>query len=597
LAQGIQEKVGISMTGSHLHPADLAIIIGYFVLMISMGVYFRKFMTQVKDYFTGSNQVPWWLAGVSYYMSSFSAMTFVMYAEIAYLYGWVAVTLWWVGIPACLVAAWWIGPRWRRARILSPVEFLEHRFSHSMRQLFAWTGFPMRLAEDGVRLYAIGVFISFGFGLPLRWAIVACTVVIVLYSYLGGLWAVVVNDFVQFSVLFLTLLILLPMAWWRVGGWGGFIQHVPNPHRYLALTNPPYGWLYVAAAGMITLLTYNASWALVQRFYCVRDEADARKVGYLVALLNFIGPPLFFLPLLLARPWLAHLQAARYSYAAMAMNLLPLGMGGLFLTAMLASAMSCLSGDFNVLASVATADIYQRLFNRSAQQRQLLKVGKILTATIGAAVLAVALWVTFYPHTPLFSIMMGYSGIGVAPMMMPLLGGLLFPGLTYRGALAGFFASLLSGLLMLFLQLYYLPKVPGLSHTWITFNFQAYSIFVNIAVCAVTMVVYSLLDKRRPADESTVADFFAKMALPIEATGEFQPSAKMPSPFYIVGLVIMGMGVILTGVGVAQPTRLGLTIVTTAALVFLLFGGFLYRAGRKSSQPTAAVLSPTSKRS
>src|ERR1039458_8549919 len=296
------------MTSGHLFPADMAIIIGYFVLMISMGLYFRKFMTQVKDYFTASNQVPWWLAGVSYYMSSFSALTFVMYAEITYLYGWVAVTLWWVGIPACLIAAWWIGPRWRRVCVLSPVEFLEHRFNPSMRQLFAWTGFPMRLAEDGVRLYSIGVFISFGFGLPLRWAIVACAVVIVLYSYLGGLWAVVVNDFVQFSVLFLALLVLLRRAWWRVGGWGGFIQHTPIPHQYLALTNPPYTWLYVAAAGIITLLTYNASWALVQRFYCVRDETEARKVGYLVAFLNFIGPPLFFLPLLLARPLLAHLQ-------------------------------------------------------------------------------------------------------------------------------------------------------------------------------------------------------------------------------------------------------------------------------------------------
>ena len=113
------------MTTTPLQPTDFAVIIGYFALMIAIGVYFRQFMKQVKDYFTAQNQVPWWLAGVSHYMSSFSALTFVMYAEIAYLYGWVAVTICWVAVPACFVAGTWIAPRWRRARALTPVEFLE----------------------------------------------------------------------------------------------------------------------------------------------------------------------------------------------------------------------------------------------------------------------------------------------------------------------------------------------------------------------------------------------------------------------------------------------------------------------------------------
>jgi hypothetical protein len=97
---------------------------------------------------------------VSYYMTTFSAFAFIAYGEIAYLYGWVAVTWVWTAIPACLVAAFWIAPLWRRARVFTPVEFLETRYGAWFRQLFAWSGFPLRIADNGLRLYSLGVFVA-----------------------------------------------------------------------------------------------------------------------------------------------------------------------------------------------------------------------------------------------------------------------------------------------------------------------------------------------------------------------------------------------------------------------------------------------------
>lgn len=569
------------MTTTPLQPTDFAVIIGYFALMIAIGVYFRQFMKQAKDYFTAQNQVPWWLAGVSHYMSSFSALTFVMYAEIAYLYGRVAVTICWVAVPSCLVAATWIAPLWRRARVLTPVEFLERRYNQVMRQLFAWTGFPLRLADDGLKLYAVGVFVSVGAGLPIRSAIISCGVVMIVYTFMGGLWAVAVTDFVQFIILIMALLIMLPLAFWRGGGWEGFLRQIPSP-QYIAPVNPPYGWLYVAGFFVLVLLNLNAGWSLVQRFYCVKDEHEARKVGYLACVLNFIGPPLFFFPLMLARPLIPNLAVPRYAYAAMAAKLLPVGMMGLLITAMLSSTMSCLSGEYNVLASVATTDIYQRLFNRSADPRQLLKAGRVMTGVIGLVVMGIAIWVSVFPKTPLFSLMVMIFGIAVAPMMLPLLGGLIFRKLTWRGAVAGFVAGLISGTVMLILQKVYLPKVTGISATWITFDFQAYTIFTNIAVSVLAMVVCSMFEKRTPADEAKISDFFARMSVPIETTGEFQPSLKLPSPYYIIGLVLMGVGVLLAGVGLFQPTRLGLQIVMAAAAALLITGALIYYANRRS---------------
>ena len=88
------------MREAQLQLADYIVLAAYFGVLLGVGLYFQRFMRQAQDYFTGDHQVPWWLAGVSYYMTSFSAFAFIAYGEVAYLYGWVAVTLGWVSVPA-----------------------------------------------------------------------------------------------------------------------------------------------------------------------------------------------------------------------------------------------------------------------------------------------------------------------------------------------------------------------------------------------------------------------------------------------------------------------------------------------------------------
>ncbi len=123
-----------------LHTADHIVIVGYFALLTLIGLYFWKRMKQAKDFFTGGNQIPWWLAGISFYLTGFSALTFVAYSEIAYRYGFTAVTLAWSSAVAML-----------------------------------------------------------------------------LYTFMGGLWAVVVTDFVQFIILTLGVVALFPLVFAESG--------------------------------------------------------------------------------------------------------------------------------------------------------------------------------------------------------------------------------------------------------------------------------------------------------------------------------------------------------------------------------------------
>jgi len=132
------EKHAAGMAGP-----DWIMVAGYFVIMLGIGAWFYSRMRGVKDYFSGGNRIPWWLSGVSFYMSSFSVAAFVFYPSLCYRHGWVGVTLLWVAVPATLFGVLFFAARWRRARVDSPVEYLETRYSPLLRQLFAWQGIPV----------------------------------------------------------------------------------------------------------------------------------------------------------------------------------------------------------------------------------------------------------------------------------------------------------------------------------------------------------------------------------------------------------------------------------------------------------------------
>ena len=155
------------MEGLTLALADYVIIAGFFVVMLAIGLYYSGKMRNLQDYFSGSQKIPWWLSSISFYMSSFSAFTFVSYSALAYQYGWVAVTMYWVTVPAALLSAYFFATRWRRAANTSPLEYIEERFGPALRQGLAWLGIPVKMIDDGLKLYAIGTLVSAGLDFPL----------------------------------------------------------------------------------------------------------------------------------------------------------------------------------------------------------------------------------------------------------------------------------------------------------------------------------------------------------------------------------------------------------------------------------------------
>ena len=201
-------------------PVDFAVIAAYMALMLGIGVYAMRFNRGASDYFKGGSRIHWLAAGLSSFMSGFSAWTFTGAAGLAYQHGLVAVLLYVGNACTFLLGYFLFAQRWRRARIGTVMEYLVDRYDERTRQAFSWTTIFFQLfmgASHAVR--------------PRRssWPRPAAgrsrgrssgsQAVILAYCVVGGLWAVVITDFLQAAILMpFTLVMFFAVA--REGGRG-----------------------------------------------------------------------------------------------------------------------------------------------------------------------------------------------------------------------------------------------------------------------------------------------------------------------------------------------------------------------------------------
>lgn len=569
-----------------LQPPDYFMIIGYFLLMLGIGLYFYRSMKGIKDYFSGGNNIPWWLSGVSFYMSSFSVMAFISYPSLCYRYGFVGITLLWVAIPATLFSTIFLAHKWRRARIDSPMEYLEHRYSPVLRQVFSWQGIPTKIIDDGIKLFAIGTFISVSLGFDMKWSMVGAGGIMLLYTFMGGLWAVAVTDFIQFIVLTAAVIIILPLSFYRAGG---FLEVFENlPEGFMRLTSPEYGWGYVIyLVVMYTLAWSSVNWSLIQRYYCVPTERDAVKVGLSVVVLYVIGPPLMFLPAIAGTRLIPGLADAGTIYPELCRMLLPAGMLGLMISAMFAATMSMLSSDYNVCANVLTHDIYRRHVRPDASQRELVLVGRLMTLMIGVLAIGAALLMAKLGKAEdLFTMMVTLFSVATAPVAVPMILGLLSPKFTGRSAFWGFLCGLFVGILLFILslssrpmelwQLRWNPEASTLSFYRYAAPLEMVLFIATSLVTLIVMLLITALLPMRTGDRDKINAFFERLSKPIGTLPEEQEAvsaSKAISPFLVVGISLIIIAFLMAAVLPWSGSIITAVLNGGISLFLMLIGG------------------------
>lgn len=371
---------------------DIAVILVFTLLVFICGMSFSKAGKNMKSYFAAGGALPWWMSGLSLFMSFFSAGTFVVWGSIAYSSGWVAVTIQWTMCIAGVIIGFFIAPKWQKTKALTAAEFITDRLGKSTQKAYTYIFLVISIFTTGAFLYPVAKIVEVSTGIPITTSIIVLGVLILVYTAVGGLWAVIVTDVLQFIVLTAAVLIVVPLSFDKIGGVDNFISQAPE--QFFEFTNSEYSWVFMIAFGLYNLFFIAGNWAYVQRYTSVATPKDAKKVGWLFGALYTISPLIWMLPPMIYRvlnPELGEL-ADEGAYLLMCKEVLPVGMLGLMLGGMVFATSSSVNTTLNISAGVLINDIYKGLFPETSDEK-LVKTARIATILLGVLTIIIALLV------------------------------------------------------------------------------------------------------------------------------------------------------------------------------------------------------------
>lgn len=412
---------------------DTAVIVIFSAFVLSIGMLFARTGRNLKSFFAGGEAVPWFIGGLSLFMSFFSAGTFVAWGSIAYKHGWVAITIQWTMCIGALVTGLYLAPRWKATGALTAAEFIRERLGLTVQKFYIFIFTLVSLFIKGSVLYPVARLVSSSLNLPLVPTTIGLGIFMIAYTAVGGLWAVMVTDILQFVVLSAAVFILLPLSLDRVGGLDGFTKAVPDD--FFNLLNGEYTFGFVAAFVIYHICYIGGNWTFVQRYTSVDSPKSARKVAFLFAGLYLISPVIWMMPPMIYHvidPSLVGLDTEN-AYLKICQLVLPPGLLGLMLTGMYFSTSASANTALNVVSAVFTNDIYKGIIKPDATDRQLMRVARGSSWLFGLGMIVIALLVP--AAGGIVEVVLSISAISGGPLLAPPLWALFSKRLTSRATL------------------------------------------------------------------------------------------------------------------------------------------------------------------
>jgi SSS family transporter len=448
---------------------DWFVILLYLGGIIGLGVWFGKDQRNTRDYFLGSRNIPWWGIGVSIVAAETSALTIIGVPAIAYGSNILFIQMIVGYVIARIILAVVMVPHYMKGEIYSPYQLLEQHLGRGPRRLAGGFFLFLETMAAGVRVYVACIPIrlllgesvcSFG-GLvdPILGAILLFVGLSLLYTYIGGVKAVIWTDAVQFG-LFLAggVFALFYIPTLIDGGWGAVMAQAGAAGKLAWLNtsftfSAPFNiWMGVIGGTVMVLSTHGAEQLIVQRVLACRDVADGRKALALSAVLIF---PLFLIFLLVGvmlwafyqgHPFQIPLPEARpgiksndFIFPIFMMTEVPHILKGFLIVAILSAAMSSISSAITSLASVSTMDFVKQIV-KGRDEEYFLRFSKISTV-FWAAVLVGTAWLT-REVTFVLNAAFSLRGLTAGALLGSLIIALFWKRLGARATMAGMTASL-----------------------------------------------------------------------------------------------------------------------------------------------------------
>lgn len=610
-----------------LNGLDYVVLGIYILIVVGVGIYVSRYNQATDDYFKGGGHVPWGLSGVSLFISGFSAFMFVGASGVAYRDGFGALALFSLAGPAYLLGYLIYGPLWRRTRIDTPMQFLSRRYSPGTTYVYTLLSVFPNVLILGIWIYMLCILVSsaFGFG-DATFAVLGAELtgfqlsllltgsVMVLYTMIGGLWAVLVTDTLQFVILLMVTLVMVPLAYAYLGdgsiieGAGRMLREAPDGFFDLKLTGQqPVFWV---AYFISIAMGYNVNWHIAQRYYSVPDERDTRKMALWCAGLGVLLPCLWLLPVLVTpvlfpdieAMWPGLAKPAEASFVTLAMTVLPNGMLGVMVAAIFAATMSSADTTFNWLAAVLTKDVYvpatERLRGRTPSERTQLLVGKASVGVMGV----LAIWVAFNMDRfgGAFDVYLRADSLYKTPMFVPVMLGLVFTRTPWWSAIvamvAGIVGVLATGAFVNIAQGQ--PVTPAalfmdIRLTVLGMEMGRYEVNMIVGAIVSTVVFFAsaAFARRTGAFKERIEAFERDLRTPAYAEPGAALDLRGLDAFQLAGRITFGIGLGLLGLGLATLSDGGAITVAAALLALLIGVGIVlgvqrYERRLRSLEPT-----------
>lgn len=450
-----------------LNKLDFTIIALYLAGITLFGLRFRKKQRTLRDYFLAGRDIPWWAIALSIVAAETSTLTIISIPGLAYDTNLTFLQVVMGYVVGRIVISFVLLPHYFRGDLYTAYELIERRFGPQLRSLTAGLFLLTRAAAEGVRVYAVSIVVSIALGTGEVASIAIITVLTLIYTFEGGLAAVIWTDVVQTAIYvggtlvgLATILHLVP------GGWSAIHTAAASAHKFqlfdfsTSLWTPYTFWAGVIGGTFFTVASHGTDQLIVQRLLAARGQkqsataliASGFAVLFQFALFLIVGVMLW-----------AYYRVSSSSfgrpdriYPTFIVSRMPHGISGLLIAAILAAAMSNLSAALNSLSSSAIMDFYNRLRPQTDEKKKmrLSRIATVLWAVVLFALAVVAL------HKGGRVVEVGLQIASVA--YGALLGAFLLGVLTRRANALGAMAGMLCG----FVVELYLWRRTNVPWTW-----------------------------------------------------------------------------------------------------------------------------------
>jgi solute:Na+ symporter, SSS family len=432
---------------------DLSILLLYLAGVTALGVWLRRGQRDLRDYFLGGRRMPWWTLGLSIVATETSTLTIIATPAVAFAgnLGFLQVVIGYL-VARVLICLIFI-PAYFRGEFYTAYQLIEKRFGARMKSVAAGTFLITRALAEGVRVAAVALVVTVAFGTGEVWSVVIILLLTLLYTFYGGLKAVIWTDVMQLAIYvgggiaaFFLLLDRLPGGWAEVTAVAAAHGDKLRVFDFaFDLTRTYTFWSGLLGGTFLTLASHGTDQLMVQRLLAARNRWDSQRalllsgvvVLFQFALFLVIGVMLFAFHQ--HAPLIAAGESADRIFPVFIVREMPAGLAGLLVAAVFAAAMSTTSSTLNSLASSTVVDFLGH--GRAADPGSsagLLRVARWTTLAWGVVLLVLGTmnW------GPLLE-----AGLAIASITYGSLLGLFLLGLglkwaTPRGALVGMFAGL-----------------------------------------------------------------------------------------------------------------------------------------------------------